>query len=101
MKRQILAIFAAMLIAGAWVGAAIKTADAADDGKQYAGTWKGTWEGGGASGRFDLTLAHDGSWSGGVSVGQDTGDYTAKFTTVTVADNKLSAKYDYPPDFQA
>jgi hypothetical protein len=42
----------------------------------------------------------DGKISGTVSVGTDMGDYNAKFSTVTVAADKLTGAYDYPPDPQ-
>lgn len=73
---------------------------AADAGTQYAGKWTGTWEGAGGAGRFDLTLetGSDGKLTGGVSVGADTGDYTAKFATFALTGNKLTAKYEYPPE---
>jgi len=67
-----------------------------------AGVWNGTWEGGGAGGRFDLTITHAGDKLGGkVDVGQDTGDYTADFTTAAMEDGKFKARYDYPPEPQA
>jgi hypothetical protein len=74
----------------------------AADGDQYVGAWKGTWEGGGAGGRFDLTFTRgsDGKIAAGVSVGTDMGDYTAKFSTVTLTSDKLAGAYDYPPDAQ-
>jgi hypothetical protein len=75
---------------------------AASDGEQYIGLWKGTWEGAGAGGRFDLTVAKgsDGKLAVSVSVGTDMGDYTAKFSTVTITGDKLTGAYDYPPDAQ-
>ena len=69
----------------------------------FVGQWKGTWEGGGATGRFEITIEKgaDGKLSGGVSVGQDTGDYVAKFTSVTIEDGALRVRYAYTPDEQA
>lgn len=87
-------------IVGALLGclllaAAVQAAD-------LMGLWNGTWEGGGAGGRFDLTLTKDGAAIGGkVDVGQDTGDYTAQFSTASLEGNKLKARYDYTPDPQA
>jgi hypothetical protein len=67
-----------------------------------AGSWTGTWEGGGAGGSFKLTFTKSGDALGGkVDVGQDTGDYTAPFTTATLDGGKLKARYDYPPEPQA
>ena len=99
MRKHFQAWSAALLIATVWVAASVEMAGAADS--QPAGAWVGTWQGDADSGRFDMTLAQEGNWSGGVSVGQTSGDYTAKFTTVTVTGNKLTAKYDFPPDPQA
>jgi hypothetical protein len=90
-----------LLLLGLWAAARVGVALAAD-GDQYVGTWKGTWEGAGAGGRFDLTFARgsDGKIAASVSVGTDMGDYSAKFSTVTVAGDKLAGSYDYPPDAQ-
>src|SRR5262245_29261797 len=75
----------------------------AQDATQFAGAWKGTWEGGGAGGRIEVTVQKgaDGKLSGGVSVGQDTGDYVAKFTSATVEGGELKARYAFTPDEQA
>ena len=77
-------------------------AAASVDGQQYAGTWNGNWEGAGGSGRFDLTIqvGSDGNLAGGVSVGTDQGDYTAKFSKIDFAGNKMTGTYDYPLDAQ-
>lgn len=74
----------------------------AANGSEYAGSWKGNWEGMGGAGRFDLTITTeaDGKVTGGVSVGADTGDYTAKFVSLTITGNKLVARYSYPPEEQ-
>jgi hypothetical protein len=68
----------------------------------FVGTWNGTWEGGG-TGRFDLTIerSSDGQPSGGVSVGTDQGDYTAKFKELSFEGQTLSARYEFPLDPQA
>jgi hypothetical protein len=92
------AMAAMMFVASTWL---VVRSDAADSAAaQYTGKWAGTWEGAGGAGRFDLTLevGSDGKLNGGVSVGSDTGDYTAKFASFTLVDNKLTAKYDYPPE---
>lgn len=87
---------AVLVLASSWIGTRIEAA-AAVVGKQYAGAWSGTWEGGG-SGKFDMTLqvGSDGKLGGEVAVGSDQGDYTAQFTKVSFAGNKLTATYDYP-----
>ena len=92
---------AILLLVGLWAAAQVGVVFAAD-GDQYSGSWKGTWEGAGAGGRFDLTITRggDGKLAAGVSVGTDMGDYTAKFSTVAIAGNKLAGAYDYPPDAQ-
>ena len=90
-----------MLALGVYASVAAIAADT--EGAQYIGTWSGTWEGGGAAGRFDLTLTKgaNGKIEGGVSVGQDTGDYVAKFVSVSFNGNALTARYSYTPDEQA
>ena len=51
---------------------------------------------------LDLTFARgsNGKIAASVSVGTDMGDYTAKFSAVTMAADKLAGAYDYPPDAQ-
>lgn len=92
----VIALLACTWAAGHWAAAS------AADGDQYVGTWKGMWEGAGAGGRFDLSFAKDsdGKLAASVSVGTDSGDYSAKFSTVTVTGDKLDGAYDYPPDPQ-
>ena len=99
-RAQKVAVAFVMLVA-LWAVAQVGTAFAGDDDR-YVGTWKGSWEGAGAGGGFDMTFTRgsDGKLAAGVSVGTDMGDYTAKFSTVTVAGDKLSGAYDYPPDVQ-
>ena len=66
------------------------------------GSWTGSWEGGGAGGSFKLTFTKAGDTLGGkVDVGQDTGDYTAGFTSATLEGGNLKARYEYPPEPQA
>lgn len=65
---------------------------------QFLGTWSGTWDGAG-SGGFELTLTNGegGALTGKVSVtGEPT--YDATLRTVSFDGNKLSARYDFPPD---
>ena len=68
----------------------------------FVGSWNGTWEGGG-SGRFDLTIERggDGQPAGGVSVGTDQGDYTAKFKELSFDGQNMKARYEFPLDGQA
>ncbi len=68
----------------------------------FVGTWNGTWEGGG-TGRFDLTIesGSDGKPAGGVSVGTDQGDYTAKFKELSFDGQNMKARYEFPLDSQA
>jgi hypothetical protein len=88
----------AVLLGCLFLAAAVHAAKDAD----FLGNWSGTWEGAGAGGRFDITLAKNGDALGGkVDVGQDTGDYSATFTTATLADGIFKARYDYTPDPQA
>ena len=60
------------------------------------------WEGGG-TGRFDLTIesGSDGQPTGGVSVGTDQGDYTAKFKQLSFDGQNMKARYEFPLDSQA
>ena len=100
MRKRVLGIAMALCACTAWLGLQTQAAKPAD-GEQYVGSWAGSWEGGG-SGKFDLTIEHgaDGALTGGVAVGTDQGDYTAKFTSLSFAGNKMTAKYIYPPDEQ-
>jgi hypothetical protein len=68
----------------------------------FVGTWAGSWEGGG-TGRFDLTIekGSDGQPIGGVSVGTDQGDYTAKFKQLSFEGQNMKARYEFPLDSQA
>jgi hypothetical protein len=68
----------------------------------FVGTWTGSWEGGG-TGRFDLTIekGSDGQPTGGVSVGTDQGDYTAKFKQLSFEGQNMKARYEFPLDAQA
>jgi hypothetical protein len=66
------------------------------------GAWSGTWEGAGGSGGFAITLekAADGALGGKVAV---TGEpaYDATLKSVAFDGNKMTAKYDFPPDERA
>jgi hypothetical protein len=77
-------------------------AAAQSDIAAFVGTWGGTWEGGG-TGRFDLTIERgsDGQPAGGVSVGTDQGDYTAKFKELSFDGPNMKARYEFPLDTQA
>ena len=77
-------------------------AAAQSDIAAFVGTWAGTWEGGG-TGRFDLTIERgsDGQPAGGVSVGTDQGDYTAKFKELSFDGPNMKARYEFPLDSQA
>jgi hypothetical protein len=68
----------------------------------FVGTWAGSWEGGG-TGRFDLTIekGSGGQPTGGVSVGTDQGDYTAKFKQLSFEGQNMKARYEFPLDSQA
>jgi hypothetical protein len=100
MRKRVWMMVAAVLVCGIGSGA---FSQAAGGSEPLLGSWAGRWEGGGGTGgRFDITLqkAAD-KLAGEVSVGQDAGDYVAKFTSVSIDANKLTARYDYPPDGQA
>ena len=90
-----------------WLTAATLTllgavAFAQADISAFVGTWNGSWEGGG-TGRFDLTIekGSDGQPTGGVSVGTDQGDYTAKFKQLSFEGQNMKGRYEYTPDPQA
>ncbi len=75
---------------------------AQSDISAFVGTWNGSWEGGG-TGRFDLTIEKgaDGQPAGGVSVGTDQGDYTARFKELSFDGQNMKARYEFPLDAQA
>ncbi len=101
MRPRKIAVIMIVLLAAIWSAGRLGVAVAAP-GEQYLGTWKGTWEGAGSGGRFDLTFAKgaDGKLAASVSVGTDSGDYNANFSTVTLTGEKLAGAYDYPLDPQ-
>jgi hypothetical protein len=101
MRNAKISVAAVTLLATLWIGVRLHAAGAID-GQQYVGSWGGTWEGAGSSGRFDITLAQgpDGKLGGGVSVGTDQGDYTAKFSKLSFDGGKMTGTYDYPLDAQ-
>ena len=94
MRKQWLAA-AALALLGA-------VAVAQTDIAGFVGNWNGTWEGGG-TGRFDLTIENgsDGKSAGGVSVGTEQGDYTAKFKELSFDGQNMKARYEFPLDGQA
>jgi hypothetical protein len=102
MRRQGWGIAVAAVLAGVWLTQVAQGDAKAVAGEEFVGTWSGTWEGGGA-GRFDLTIERGGAgqMTGGVSVGTDQGDYTAKFTELSFDGNKMKAKYDFPLEARA
>ena len=99
MRRGICIGVFVLLIGAVCSASPQRGADGATAG-DVAGVWTGTWEGGDAgSGGFELTLEQtkDGTLGGRVSVtGEPT--YTATLKTLSIADKKLSATYDFPPD---
>jgi len=98
MRSSKFAAVRAVLVSCLFLAAVVHAAKDAD----LLGSWTGNWEGGGAGGRFDITLAKTGDGLGGkVDVGQDTGDYTANFTSASLEGGRFKARYDYTPDPQA
>lgn len=94
-------IWICILAFGAVGSAARQGGDPAPRGEQYVGTWTGTWDGAGTGG-FELTLEKpkDSALTGRVSVtGEPT--YKATLKTVSFDGNKMTAKYDFPPDERA
>jgi hypothetical protein len=100
--RRAWAIWVCMVAFGMLCFAAQRGASETSPGEQFLATWTGTWDGAGAGGGFELTLekATDGALAGRVSV---TGEpsYKATFRAVSFDGNKMSAKYDFPPDDRA
>jgi hypothetical protein len=98
MGRKSLSLVAAVCFTGLCAAVAF-----AQDAAQFAGAWKGKWQGDGVGGRFELTLVkqQDGKLGGGVSVGEEAGDYKADFTSVELAGDELRARYTYTPNGQA
>ena len=87
-----------ILLSGIFLGQAALAKRAQSSGpERFVGTWAGTWEGAG-SGKIEMALAkaEAGKLSGQVTVTTDNGDYTAKFTSLSIEANKLTAKYDFP-----
>jgi hypothetical protein len=84
-----------------WVivfGAICSAAQGGGASDLFLGTWTGTWDGAGTGG-FEITLekGQSGALAGKVSItGEPTYDATLK--TVSFDGNKLSARYDFPPD---
>ena len=75
---------------------------AGGSGEQFVGTWSGSWSGAGSGGGFELALekGKDRAVAGRVSVtGEPT--YKAAFKSLSFDGNKVSAKYDFPPNEEA
>lgn len=96
MKKQAWFVALLLIVAGAFP--VLRAAD--EPAGQLAGTWSGTWEGGGSGGSLVLTISA-GADGGDVAVGQDTGDYTSKFTSISTDGKQFTARYPYTPDPQA
>jgi hypothetical protein len=96
--RRTLSIWLSLVLVGAIASAAQGPGGKATAGEQFVGTWTGTWDGAGTGG-FELTLdkGKDGALAGRVSVtGEPT--YKADIRTLSFEDNKMTARYDFPPD---
>jgi hypothetical protein len=99
--RRTWCIWACVVVFGMLCSAAQRGADGTPPGERFLATWTGTWDGAGTGG-FELTLEKgaDGAIAGRVSVtGEPT--YKATFKSVSFDGNRMSAKYDFPPDEQA
>jgi len=96
--RRTWCVWLCLFIFGVMCSAAQRGSDESSPGEKFLGAWTGTWEGSG-SGGFELTLekGKEGAMAGRVSVtGEPT--YKATFKTLSFDGNKMSAKYDFPPD---
>lgn len=99
--RKSWAVYILLLVFGV-VGSAQRGTEAASNGEQFVGTWTGSWDSGSSNGGFELTLekGKDGVVGGRVSVtGEPT--YKATFKALSFDGNKMTAKYDFPPDESA
>ena len=77
---------------------ALVTIVAASAQSDVAGQWAGTWDGAG-SGNFELSLQKkDSGLAGKVAVTTDGGNYDAELKGVKLADQNLTATYDFPLD---
>ena len=100
--RKSWAVYILLIVFGVVCSAAQRGGDAASNGEQFLGTWTGSWDSGSSNGGFELTLekGKDGIVGGRVSV---TGDptYKAVFKALSFDGNKMTARYDFPPDESA
>lgn len=99
--RKSWAVYILLLLFGV-VGSAQRGTEVASNGEQFVGTWTGSWDSGTSSGGFELTLekGKDGIVGGRVSVtGEPT--YKAIFKALSFDGDKMTAKYDFPPDESA
>jgi hypothetical protein len=88
-----------LVVFGALCSAAQRGDQKSPAGEQFVGTWSGSWDVAGSGGGFELTLEKDKSDTviGKVSVtGEPT--YKAEFKSLSFDGNKMTAKYDFPPD---
>ena len=99
--RKNLAVYILLILFGV-VGAAQRGSGEASNGEQFVGTWTGSWYSGSSSGGLELTLAKgkDGAVGGRVSVSGDP-TYKVAFKALSFDGNKMTAKYDAPPDASA
>jgi hypothetical protein len=93
------AVYILLIVLGVVCSAAQRAAEGPSNGEQFLGTWTGSWDSGSSNGGFELTLekGKDGAVGGRVSVtGEPT--YKAVFKTLSFDGNKMTARYDFPPD---
>jgi hypothetical protein len=99
--RKSWVVYILLLVLGA-VGSAQRGTEGASNGEQFVGTWTGSWSSANSSGGLELTLekGKDGIVEGRISV---TGDptYKAVFKALSFDGNKMTARYDAPPDESA
>lgn len=86
-----------VIVLGALCSAA-QRGDVPPPGEQFIGSWSGTWDGAGTGG-FELRLAKekDNAIVGNVSVSGEPA-YGARLMELSFDGQKMSAKYDFPPD---
>ena len=100
--RKSWAVYILLIVFGVVCSAAQRGAEGAANGEQFLGTWTGSWDSGNSNGGFELTLekGKEGVVGGRVSItGEPT--YKALFKALSFDGNKMTAKYDFPPDESA
>jgi hypothetical protein len=99
--RKSWAVYILLIMFGVVVSAQ-RGPEGASNGEQFVGTWTGSWSSANSSGALELTLekGKDGVVGGRISVSGDP-TYKAVFKALSFDGNKMTARYDVPPDESA